>query len=90
MLPIAFLSVLLGASLVTALGINCGGSALCDLGGLGADLGNLLQVVEAVPDGKTFGPGAHIGCAGHLCAFTQNYDHDITAGTALAKLNNLK
>lgn len=89
MLPIAFRSILLGASPVTALGINCGGSAYCDLGGLGADLGNLLQVVEAVPDGKTFGPCAHIGCAGHLCAFTKNYDHDITAGTALAKLNNL-
>jgi len=90
MLLTTFLSILFGASSVTALGINCGGSALCDLGGLGANLLDLIQVVEAVPDGDKFGPGVHIGCAGHLCAFTQNYDQDITAGTTLAKLNDLK
>lgn len=62
---------------------------MCDLGGLGANLADLIEVVEAVPDTDSFGPGMHIGCAGHLCAFTQNYDQNITAGAALGNLNDV-
>ncbi len=82
-----FFSILLGASSVTALGINCRGSALCDIGQLGGNLAGLIELVGNIPDTDT---GAHIACAGHLCAFSQNYDEDIDKQTALDKLNDLK
>ena len=85
----AFLS-LLGASSVTALGINCRGSALCDIGDLGGNLPGLIELVANIPSTDSFGPGEHIACAGHLCAFTQNTSDNITQGDALDKLNDLQ
>ena len=85
----AFLSILYSASSITALGINCRGSALCTIGDLGGTLSGLIEIVGNIPDGDSFSPGEHIGCQGHLCAFTQNYSDNITAGDALSLLNGL-
>lgn len=85
----AFFSILCGASSITALGINCRGSALCTIGDLGGTLSGLIEIVGNIPSGDSFGPKEHIGCQGHLCAFTQSYTQNITAGDALNLLNGL-
>ena len=84
-----FISILHVASSVTALGINCRGSALCTIGQLGGSLSGVIELVGNIPSGDSFGPGQHIACQGHLCAFTQNYEQNITAGDALNLLNGL-
>lgn len=89
MRPSALLSIIFSVSSVTALGINCRGSALCTIGGLGGSLSGLIDIVGNIPSGDSFGPGVHIGCQGHLCAFSQNYDDNVTAGDALDLLNGL-
>lgn len=89
MRPSAVLSLTCGVSSVTALGINCRGSALCTIGQLGGTLSGVIDLVGNIPSGDSFGPGQHIACQGHLCAFTQNYDQNITAGDALNLLNGL-
>lgn len=81
--------LLLVATTVTALGINCRGSAFCDLGEAGGKLNQLIKKVERLPDGKKTKPGAHIACVGHLCAFTENWDKPIGKKRALEKLNDL-
>ena len=78
------------ASLVAALGINCRGSAMCDLGGNnGATLSQLIKRVEEMPAHFSWGPGEHIVCVSHLCAFTQNWDKYIDQPLALEKLRDL-
>ena len=72
-----------------SLGINCRGSAFCDIGDLGGNLAGVIEIVQQIPDGDTFSPGEHIACAGHLCAFSQNYNDNVTKETALDKLNDL-
>ena len=89
MRPSAFFSILCGASSITALGINCRGSALCTIGDLGGSLSGVIDIVMDMPSGDSFGPGEHIACQGHLCAFSQNYAQNITAGDALNLLNGL-
>lgn len=89
MRPSALLSVIFSASSATALGINCRGSGLCTIGDLGGSLSGLIEIVGNIPPGDSFGPKVHIGCQGHLCAFTQNTDDNITAGDALDLLNGL-
>lgn len=90
MRPSAFLPLPSAASSVSALGINCRGSALCDIGFVGGNLAGLIKLVEDIPDGKTFNPKQHIACQGHLCAFTQHWAEDVTKELALEKLNDLK
>lgn len=87
--PSAFFSILCAASSITALGINCRGSALCTIGDLGGSLSGVIDIVRDMPSGDSFGPGEHIACQGHLCAFSQNYAQNITAGDALNLLNGL-
>ena len=89
MRPSTVLSLTCGVSSVIALGINCRGSALCTIGDLGGTLSGVIDIVGNIPSGDSFGPGEHIGCQGHLCAFSQNYDQNITAGDALNLLNGL-
>ena len=89
MRPGHFLSLLCGVSSVTALGINCRGSALCSIGDLGGSLSGVIKIVGDLPSDDSFGPGEHIACQGHLCAFTQQYAQNITAGDALSLLNGL-
>lgn len=89
MRPSAFFSILCGASSITALGINCRGSALCTIGDLGGSLSGVIDIVGDMPSGDSFGPKEHIACQGHLCVFTQDYAQNITAGDALSLLNGL-
>jgi hypothetical protein len=75
---------------VYGLGINCRGSALCDIGDVGGTLDGVIKIVQDIEDGKTFTPGEHIACQGHLCAFSQRYDKDVTKQLALEKLLDLQ
>ena len=83
------LSILFGATSVIALGINCRGSALCTLGDLGGSLTGVIELVGNISATDEFSPGEHIACQGHLCAFTQNYNDNYSAGDALTKLQGL-
>ena len=83
------LSILFGAISVAALGINCRGSALCTLGDLGGSLTGVIELVGNISATDEFSPGEHIACQGHLCAFTQNYGDNYSAGDALTKLQGL-
>lgn len=85
----ALLSIHFGAISVTALGINCRGSALCTLGDLGGSLTGVIELVGNISATDEFSPGEHIACQGHLCAFTQNYDDNCSADDALTKLQGL-
>lgn len=76
-------------STTTAEGINCHGSALCDIGIVGGTLPGLIKIVNDLPEDKTYGPGEHIACQGHLCAFSQKTDDTITKAVAVEKLNDL-
>ena len=83
------LSILFGAISVTGLGINCRGSALCTIGIFGGSLTGVIELVGNISATDKFTPGEHIACQGHLCAFTQNYDDNYSAGDALTKLQGL-
>ena len=85
----AFLSILCGPFSITALGINCRGSALCTIGSLGGSLRGVIDIVGDIPSDQSFRPKEHIACQGHLCAFTQDYAQNITAGDALNLLKDL-
>lgn len=73
----------------TAEGINCHGSALCDIGIVGGTLPGLIKIVNDLPEDKTYGQGEHIACQGHQCAFSQKTDETINKAVAVGKLNDL-
>ena len=83
------LSIFFSVISVTALGINCRGSALCTLGMLGGSLTGVIELVGNISATDEFAPGEHIACQGHLCAFTQNYNESFSAGDALPLLKGL-
>ena len=63
---------------------------MCDLGGLGASLQDIVDRLATTPSDQKWGPGDHIVCVSHLCAFTQKWDQDISQPDALQKLKDLK
>ena len=75
---------------VAAEGINCHGSAGCDLGWTDASLQSIIDRLDKTSTDQKWGPGEHIVCVNHLCAFTQKWDQDITQPDALQKLKDLK
>ncbi|KAK0517286.1 hypothetical protein JMJ35_000441 [Cladonia borealis] len=89
MRPSVIFSILFSAISVTALGINCRGSALCTIGILGGSLTGVIELVGNISATDEFAPGEHIACQGHLCAFTQKYGDSFSAGDALPLLQGL-
>lgn len=80
------------ATAVAALGINCRGSSNC-VGTPQCRLSDIILQVSQLDQSTTFAPGEHIGgCGipgGHIYAFTQDWNEDITAGQALGMLQGL-
>ena len=89
MRPSVLLSIFFSAISVTALGINCRGSAFCTLAQLGGSLTGVIELVGNISATDEFAPGEHIACQGHLCAFTQKYASNFSAGDALPLLQGL-
>lgn len=70
------------ATHIAALGINCRGSFVCNTGAITCGIADLQDQVNMLDDDASFGPGEHIACCDHLCAFTQNTDEDIDGAYA--------
>lgn len=88
MLVQSLLPILFSVISVSALGINCRGSGLCPVSG--GSLDGVIGLVEKIDGVKSFKPGEQIACDANLCAFTQSTGDDISQGTALEKLKDLK
>lgn len=70
------------ATHATALGINCRGSFACPTDLITCGIADLQDQINMLDDDAQFGPGEHVACCDHLCAFTQQTDQTISGAYA--------